>query len=43
MGRIFYFSIVISPTFGKLNKRSVINRIYEKNYNNVYFFNNWNS
>lgn len=30
MGRIFYFSIVISPTFGKLNKRSVINRIYEK-------------
>ena len=33
MGRIFYFSIVISPTFGKLNKRSVINRIYEKNYN----------
>ena len=26
-----------------MNKRSVINRIYEKNYNNVYFFNNWNS
>ena len=22
LGRIFYFSIVISPTFGKLNKRS---------------------